>query len=295
MVETKHSHLRPQYPLCAPSMVFGEDLLENIRRLACIMDHVEVVLFHTPTLHNIPEPRDIQRIRELGTRKNIAFSVHLPASLEIASEDRKKRDASVQLALDIFSRMSGAAPRTYILHIPFSPPTLAPVPGDYFTAGQNHQWSAWTKRALESLKILYESLGDTSELLVENINYSPSFLEPFLESGWCDLCLDLGHLMLGNEKVSEILSHYLDVTREIHLHGVKGYEEHLSLSVLPVSLVSGWMDLLDKASYDGVVNLEVFSPSDLEESMRIIQGLHPVPPATSKRLWQQPALLKSTL
>jgi len=44
-------------------------------------------------------------------------------------------------------------------------------------------------------------------------------------------------MMLGQENVMDLLEQYLTVTKEIHLRGIKGYKEHLSLSVLPENLV----------------------------------------------------------
>ncbi len=123
---------------------------------------------------------------------------------------------------------------------------------------------------MDSLEELYEALGKNKKILVENINYSPSFLEPFWKNGLCELCLDLGHLILGQEKVADVLKQYLSVTREIHLHGVNGYEEHLSLAVLPTDIVHKWLNYLLKNSFSGLIKLEVFSSTDLEESIRII-------------------------
>jgi len=258
------------FKLAAPSMVFGRDLLENIRRLAGLVNHVEIVLFHTPSLHNIPDHREVAILNQTGNQENLTYSVHLPASLEIASQDRKKREESVRLAIEICQQTSAFNPRHYVLHIPFSAPTLVPVPGLYFKSGNQRTWSEWTKRALDSLAMIISTTGLTGKLLVENINYSPSFLEPFWEEGFCKLCLDLGHLLLGNENVSATLKTYLNVTGEIHLHGVQGYEEHISLAVLPANLVHKWLACLIKASFEGIVNLEVFSPQDLEMSMKIV-------------------------
>lgn len=256
--------------MSAPSMVFGEDLVDNVQQLAGIMDHVEIVLFHTPTLHNFPDSKEIDALLKIKEREKISFSVHLPTSLEIASKQQKKRESSVQLARELFLKMSILEPLYYILHIPFTPPTLVPVPGTYIGKDHNTEWGGWPQRALASLENLCCGIGNTPKILVENINYSPCFLEPFLQSGFCDLCLDLGHLMLGNENVADTLAQYLEVTREIHLHGVKGYEEHVSLSVMPRPLVAEWMQIVHTAGFNGILNLEVFSPADLGESCDIV-------------------------
>jgi len=252
-------------------MVFGEDLSENVRILAGLVDHVEIVLFQTPTLHNIPGSQEIRKLKKIGEQENITFTVHLPASLEIASPDKTRRKESLQLTKELLVETSGLDPLHYILHIPFSAPTLVPVPGLYF-AKKNPQtcWDEWTKRALESLAALHEKLGESNRLLVENINYSPSFLEPFWKGRLCGLCLDIGHLILGKENVTESLEKYMNVARVIHIHGVRGYEEHLSLSALPEAQVREWLECLIGRFFQGIMILEVFTPEDLKESTAMI-------------------------
>ncbi|UCF92235.1 MAG: hypothetical protein JSW39_28880 [Desulfobacterales bacterium] len=266
--------LFPQLPfkIAAPSMVFGEDLVENVRRLAPMVDHVDVVLFYTKSLHNIPGDKEMRALQEIAAQERVTFTVHLPASLEVASPNQRKRRESVQFALELCLQTAEFDPLHYILHIPFSPPTLVPVPGLYFPFENRHKWDDWTKRARDSLEILHGRLGRSDRLLVENINYSPSFLQPFLKASLCELCLDLGHLLLGQENVLDILKKYLPRTREIHLHGVKGWDEHLGLAVLPRKMVHAWLQYLERNRFYGVLNLEVFSPQDLEASMATLRG-----------------------
>lgn len=258
------------YIISAPSMVFGMDLLENVRLLASLVDNIEIVLYNTPTLHNFPSHKEILTLKKIGEQENVTFTVHLPSSLEVASQDKKIRKGSIHLAVELFYNMAEINPIHYILHIPFTSPTLVPVPGLYFTPECQEKWDEWTKRALESLEMLNETMGRSNKLLIENINYSPFFLEPLLKNGLCELCLDLGHLILGRENVTEVIKQYLNFTKEIHLHGVKGYEEHLSLSILHKNLVQEWLKYLIKSSFKGVINLEVFNPKDLKSSMEIV-------------------------
>jgi sugar phosphate isomerase/epimerase len=253
-------------------MVFGADLAENVRLLAEHVDHIEILLFHTPSLHNIPGPKKIRALREIGKQKEVTYTVHLPDSLEIAATDSSRRKESLRLAREICIRLEALDPKHYVLHIPFTAPTLVPVPGLYFHTANEQNWNGWTKRGLESLEVLEEGIGQDNKLLVENINYSPSFLEPFWEQGLCTLCLDIGHLMLGGEDVTEVMKRYLNVTGAIHLHGVQGCDEHLSLSILPENVVQGWLRYLKMVSYQGLIVLEVFNPEDLEESMDLLLG-----------------------
>ena len=261
------------FKFSSPSMVFGKDLVKNATLLANLVDHIEIVLFHTPELHNIPGAGSIEYLKKIGEANNTSYSVHLPASLEIASRDRKKRKESIQLAVDIIKRMNTLNPLHHIIHIPFTIPTLTPESGVYFYRHQGKQFNDWTPRALNSLKELKAKIGQGTKILVENINYSPLFLEPFLSTELCGLCLDLGHLLLGHENVMDTLRYYLNITEEVHVHGVLDDQEHLSLSVLPAEKVSKWVRFLWQSGYKGIVNLEVFTPADLEESINIMSEI----------------------
>ena len=79
--------------------------------------------------------------------------------------------------------------------------------------------------------------------------------------------------MLGRENITKVTEQFMSVTKEVHLHGVQGCQEHLSLAVLPEARVFDWVSLLVEASFSGVVNLEVFSEEVLESSIRMLMGL----------------------
>ena len=258
------------FKIGAPSLVFGKNLIENVHLLAGMVDHVEILLFHTPTLHNFPSSTEIKAVKKLGDDEGLSYSVHLPTSLEIASRDREKRQNSVQMAIELINLMNELNPTYHILHIPVTPPTLTAVPGHYLTTKNQDKFVGWAQRATDSLLTIQSRIGPNNKILVENINYSPVFLEIFWKSGICDFCLDMGHLMLGRESVSKTTRQFMPVIREIHLHGVIEDEEHLSLTVLPENRVSQWVNILVDADFRGVINLEVFSPEDLETSIGVL-------------------------
>ncbi len=262
--------VKPLFKISAPSMVHVPNTVKNVRLLSDVVESVEIVLFHTPTLHNIPAREEIRELNEIKEGENLRFSVHLPASLEIAHEDGAAREESLQFTIELCALAAELNPERFILHIPISTPTLTAVPGRYHTEARREKFSDWSKRAIESLETLQDAAGLGDRLLVENINYSPAYIDPFLQRGLSRLCLDLGHLTLGREDVPRVMRRRLDMTDEIHLHGVAGYEEHLSLSVLPFDAVREWITVLTDASYDKTLNLEVFSPEDLETSLALL-------------------------
>ncbi|MGB3210062.1 MAG: hypothetical protein WBB19_05080 [Desulforhopalus sp.] len=74
----------------------------------------------------------------------------------------------------------------------------------------------------------------------------------------------------------EVLDHFRDQIREIHLHGVKDYSEHRSLDVLPRDKAVEWLSCLRRWDYQGLINLEVFSPEDLSTSLDVVSDIIPV-------------------
>jgi sugar phosphate isomerase/epimerase len=263
----------PAFKIGAPSIGYGENLIENVRMLAGRVDHIEILLFHTPTLHNFPSIDEIKAVKKIGDGEGLGFSVHLPASLEIASRHGEKREKSVGMAVELIHLTAELNPTHHILHIPVTPPTLTAVPGQYVTTKNQDKFDGWAQRAMDSLVAIQSRIGPDNRILVENINYSPVFLEIFWEAATCGLCLDVGHLMLGRESVLETARQFMPAIGEIHLHGVIEYEEHLSLSVLPEARVSQWINLLVDADFRGVVILEVFTPQDLETSLGMLSEI----------------------
>lgn len=272
---------QPGLRLGAPAMIYGEDLWENVETLSKRIDHVELVLFHTPECHNLPGEKVLTRLERIAAEQGVTFSIHLPASLEIAADNGARRDASIRLAAECWRRVSRLSPIACVMHIPYTTPTLVPVPGSYFKPGEGDRWDGWVERGLASLGRLEDELGWSDRLLVENINFSPSYLVPFLESGLCNLCLDLGHLVLGGEPVKHTIVSFSHWIREVHLHGVTGYKDHLGFGALPEDRLHKWFETLSEIGFDGVMNLEVFTEEDFEESLRLARkilntlGFHP--------------------
>jgi sugar phosphate isomerase/epimerase len=257
------------FKLSAPAMIYGNDILDNVRRLANVFENIEIVLFHTPDLHNIPPREDIRKLHQIGRRKNVTYTVHLPASLQVAAPDSGTRAKHVELAMDLIEKTAACEPVYYILHIPYTRPTLVPRLGEYFSFESMKTKRSWYKRACASLEKISSAIGDHGQLLVENINYSPQSLQALAVAGLCEICLDVGHLVLGQENVGDVLKRFLPAAREIHLHGVKGYTDHLSLTALAPSRIEKWLKYLIQMNYEGIVNLEVFSHAELISSLEL--------------------------
>jgi sugar phosphate isomerase/epimerase len=265
--------LRPtaaRFAISAPAMIYGHDIVENAEILADMVENIEIVLFHTPTQNNFLSRADVRQLSHIANRCQVTYTVHLPDSLEIASASAAKRAESVRRTLELIAATEEIRPQHFILHVPFTPPTLVPVPGSYLTSIPQPRWQDWLKRAAESLSTIVEHRGPSAPLLVENINYSLSFLEPLVQSGLCNICLDIGHLLLGQEGVRGAMKRYRSHIQEIHIHGIKDDCDHHSLALLPQDRFSRWMEHIIGMGYEGIFNLEVFSPRDLAVSLALL-------------------------
>jgi sugar phosphate isomerase/epimerase len=251
-------------------MIFGHDIVENAEILAQVVDNVEIVFFHTPGLHNFLSSSDFRRLARIADQSGVSYTVHLPDSLQIASPSAAKRAESVGLILELIASADAIDPRHFVLHVPYTPPTLVPVPGLYLKSIHREEWRPWLARATESLSAILEKGGPSVRLLIENINYSLSFLEPLVENGPCRICLDIGHLLLGDESVTAAIDRYQAHIREIHIHGIQGYRDHFSLALLPQDRLQRWLNQLLRIGYDGILNLEVFSPQELLVSLELL-------------------------
>ncbi len=259
------------FRIAAPTMVYGPDLLTNVERLRSVVWHLEVVLFWTPEQHNIPSHDQVEILADRLNRHGLRTTVHLPAALQIAAKEASLRRWSVEQVESIVERMAAIRPLNYVLHVPFTEPTLTPVPGLYFTDRDAERFSGWRRRARKSLTHLARYAGSGSRLLVENINFSPSFLIPFCREGLCGLCLDIGHLLLGSETVERVLDTCFPSFLVFLLHGVDGWNEHLGLDILDPARLLRWMNRLAKGGFSGVLNLEVFSERDLLASVASVE------------------------
>ncbi len=254
-------------------MIFGHDIVENAEILATLVDNVEIVLFHTPTQNNYLSRRDIAKLSEISRQTGVSYTVHLPTALEVASTDYRRRKESVRLAKALIEQTLDFKPLHYILHVPYSPPTLVYEPGMYFKRISSSAWQNWLRRATGSLIEITTVIGKAAELLLENINYSVCYLEPLVQKRFCGLCLDVGHLLLGQEPVTPEIVRHREVIREIHIHGVKGHTDHHTLSILPQKRLSKWLQQMANMGFSGICNLEVFSPADLKSSVDLIDQI----------------------
>ncbi|MGC8827612.1 MAG: cobamide remodeling phosphodiesterase CbiR, partial [Anaerolineae bacterium] len=63
------------------SYIFPAGLVDNVQRLAGMVDDIELILFETETMSNIPTPRILEDLRAEAKRSRLSYTVHFPLDL----------------------------------------------------------------------------------------------------------------------------------------------------------------------------------------------------------------------
>ena len=122
------------------------------------------------------------------------------------------------------------------------------------------------------MRAIIKGQPDIAEkIAVENLSYPFSYVDRLVTENGFSVCADIGHLVVMGVDPLEHLGKYLSRTRVIHLHGVDGGKDHVSLKYLDEALVRRLTGFLRDNDYRGVVTLEVFSEMDLEESIGVLR------------------------
>ena len=178
--------------LGAPSWVYPEDVLPNVRRLAGLVQDVEWLVLEVA--HGVPGPELAAGLAELGQGYGHSYTVHLPLDLPLAAGDERVRAEAVETARRVIGATQAVRPWAYIVHL--DPPPAVGGDGGGATPREAVAWGPWHDRAAESLCALGAEAGGQELVAVENVpEYPAEELEPLLERLEVSLCLDVGHLL----------------------------------------------------------------------------------------------------
>jgi len=250
--------LKLPFRIGTTSYIWPADIMANVRRLKCLVDDVELVLFESACGGNIPDGKSLDELSRLNSEYGLTYTVHLPLDLNLGSVLPGERNSSLSLVKYLTRHMLSIRPRAFILHL--NPPD--DIPGGI---------PSWQKAADDSLKKLssFERVSPQA-IAVENLSYPFSYAEKIVLDNGFSVCADIGHLIIMGVDPVEHLSRYFDRVTVIHLHGVEGGKDHVSLKHLNPGLLKEITGMLVKKGYRGILTLEVFTQADFEESMEIL-------------------------
>ena len=242
------------------SYIIPDDILPNARYLADKVRDIELVLFDIDEYCNIPDEEQVSELMFISASYGLSYTVHLPLNLNFSEETA---DVSIEKALRVINGTRALLPHAYVCHLECGS-LSADLPAEAV--------QLWQSRREMALNALIGAAGIGAELLaVENLeSYPIDWNEKVIRSGGTSACLDIGHLFLQGIDPVPVMRDWLGLTSVIHLHGV-GTRDHQSLRHMEAGQVRAVIRELIRADYRGVLTLEVFSETDLFESMEMIR------------------------
>lgn len=260
----KHLSLKNRFPfrLGTTSYVIPAGLCENVAYLADKVDDVELVLFESHEISNLPDEATIGSLRETAKRHSLTYTVHLPLDAWLGHADEKERQRSLEKCLRVIERTAPLAPFAYIVHFHGDCRGAAP-------SSDPARWQDGHRRAVERLL----QVVCAEDICVETLDYPYGLIEDIVFEYGLSICLDIGHQLLCGIDPLEYLNLYLPRTRVLHLHGVEVGHDHRGLALLPDGLLAALVNRLVSGHHKTrVVTMEVFDEKAFDDSLCCMRG-----------------------
>jgi sugar phosphate isomerase/epimerase len=216
------------------SYVLPDALLPNVRLLAPLVDDIELVLFEGEE-SNLPSPEQVTEMARLAEEAGSGFTVHLPLDTGIGEPERVRRLRAQETCLRIMELAHPLRPHAFVMHPELPAAYLPPAPGQRpprIDALPDDEAWRWLDALRESVARLMPETGGRP-LALENLQYPYSWLDPLLEEYPLAVTADVGHLLLRGEDPAAHLERYAHRLAVVHLHALRGGDDHQDLSAFP--------------------------------------------------------------
>lgn len=254
--------LKGQFPfrVGAPSYVIPADIMSNVRHLADCVDDIEIVLFESDAISNLPDEHTFRELKAYAREKSLTYTVHLPLDADIGSRNENERRDSVQKYLRVISRTALLNPHSYIVHLP--------APSDATDMAERAKWHASLSRSANEL--LASGL-DCSLVAVETLDYPFEWVEKIVENCSFSICLDIGHALLHGYAIQPLIERQFGRTRVVHVHGVDNGQDHCCISRVDPDVFSLLFSTLHlDRRMTRVLTIEVFNEERLRDSLKVL-------------------------
>lgn len=261
----KQHHLR----IGTTSYILADDILPNVQYLAPLVDDIELVLFESEGVSNLPSRQVIEQLAALATEHDLTYTVHFPLDIQPGSEDPSLRSECIASILSIIELTRSLKPFGYVLHL--TPELYGTVPSP-----EVERWHECLGKTLQSL---FEQTDISPRMFcIETLSYPFAYVQDLVERYDLSVTLDIGHVWLMGYDTSEVMDSLLDRTRICHLHGVKGGADHLGLNEGNTNQIEYFLKRLrlqgEQDGVERVLTLEVFSEAQFHASLSLMQESH---------------------
>lgn len=259
--DTVRSDATYPFRLGCTSYVLPDHILPNVEFMADKVDDIELVLFESEDYSNLPDPDIVSSLQHIGEKTDTTFSVHFPIDRKAGSANAGEREQFLATAVKIINLTSTLPVSGYLLHFE----GLAD-----FLPSEIERW----KKAVHGFctALLQKTPVDPSMICIENLGYPADFHNDIVKEFGFSHCIDLGHLWMNKQNWEDHVTHVLDMTRIIHLHGFDGKKDHQSLEKHYQHADLQCVKQLVQ-NYTGVITLEVFGKKDTFESLSFFEEL----------------------
>lgn len=251
------------------SYIIPDDILPNVRYLADKVDDIELVLFESEEMSNLPDEKTIRELARLGESHGLSYTVHFPLDIYPGSADLDERMRFMRTVERIISLTEPLDPFGYVLHL--TPESYGAVPCEDI-----ERWSTCLDMSLEMMISKYEAMRRM--FCVETLSYPFSHVFPLVERYDLSVTLDIGHIWLMGYPMQDNLDLLLPRTRIAHLHGVHDGKDHLGLNKGDPTQINKFISALsnqtNKDNRERVLTLEVFSEAELDASLSLLEKSH---------------------
>lgn len=260
----RHRHPNPSAPNGIPShrkrfpfvlgttsFIYPDDWIGNVRKLAPIVDEIEILAFESDPKTGLPDRTTIEVLRQIGEENDVSYNVHLPTDVHIGSHEKAKSAFAVDRIVDAVRRTKALRPRSWTLHIE--------------GPDGHHPGETWVEDAVDGLSRLSKAGIRLERISLETLDYPPEHLIPLVDRFGAGICLDVGHLFRNGYDAPEFFTRHRNRIDLLHIHGVQGKQDHLSLDCLNDSQAAALLSILGQ--FTGCVSIEVFRLNDLVRSL----------------------------
>lgn len=266
MNETTHSpqSMKNRFPfrVGTTSYILPADLLSNVAFLAPLVDDVELVLFESEEISNLPDGNVVRELDGLKRAGGITYTVHLPLDIQPGSPDENVRKRSVEKCLRVVEITRALDPFAYILHFAGERRGMRPAP----------DIGCWQVALERSVRDLLDGGLKAEDLCVETLDYPFELVAGIVFRNRLSMCIDVGHLLFHEYPVERYFRRYLERCRVLHLHGVVDGCDHRHIGMPDGGAVRSVLErLCADPDRERVLTIEVFSRRDLERSLEILE------------------------
>jgi sugar phosphate isomerase/epimerase len=248
------------------SCIWHDYMLPNVEKLAPLVDDVELLLFDVE--RDVPGAEDVAQMVRLKHEHALSYTLHTPLDASLASADEARRLTGVDKVRRAIDWARPLAPLAHTVHVYLGDAERDPAPP--------RDLDAWRERARRSLETIVREVPPAA-VCVECIDYDFSLIAPVVRALDLSVALDVGHALRDGLPLAPLVDEWLPRARVLQLHGTRvdqhGVRDHKSLAYAPRAEIEQLLRTLAARQFGGVLTLEVFDPSDLEESLALVRSV----------------------